>query len=362
MTKIFSWKKRLSEIKKGRSAAEKAIISGEISNFAAYLISNHRNEDFYLLAKHLPFTLNKRLFETVDEFFYYGSSLLEVAILNKNYEIYQNLKSVPKFNLWPSEEVPMINRWSVPLAKAVMEDPVFYKDALTIPYRGGPEFSPRIATYGSIPQRTLQRYKEVADSKNLLELGTLLMDLFPSGSVGVEAVHSNGKKSRAELLFEHTGYEFRKDPFVQLSILDTAEFHQGIFASTSYYKKKMQFNLRLYEYIPNPQGGLGQYRFLNGDKLNWIREMKVSDTEILILLERDPLGQRYENKGTKIQELKVFMDHEGRVSKMQIRNGNHLIGRALWSFQTVEFRPNARSFSNVYFAGEEDLSTTQMGN
>jgi hypothetical protein len=309
----------------------------------------------------LPFPLNKRLFETVNEFFYYGSSLLEVAILSKNYEIYKSLKSIAKDNLWPVEEAPMINRWSGPLAKAVMEDPIFSKDALTIRYRGGPEFSPRIASYGSISPRTLQKYKDVAETKNLLELNALLMDLFPSGSVGADVLHSNGTKSRAELLFEHRGYEPRRDPFLHMSILDTAEYHQGIFKWTSYYKKKMQFNLQLYEYLPNPTGALGEYRFLQGEKTNWIREMKVSDSEVMILIERDRLGKSYERAGTKFQELKLFLDREGRLTKLQIRNGNHLIGRALWSSQTVLFQPNARSFSNVYFAGEEDLSTTEMG-
>ena len=360
MTRIYNWQKLLSELPKMGSRAQKAELLGDISDFAAFLISSHRNEDFYILAKHLIFPLNKKQYEDERNLFYYGSSLLETAILFKNHEIYKKLKDIPRLNGWPHEEVPMINRWNGPLAKAAMEDPLFSKDVLIIQRRGGPEFSPRIANYGKVTPKALQKFKDVSESKDILELNALLIDLFPSGTLWGKAVRKNGQRTNANLDFGHSGYEQKKNPFLHIDIRDSAEYHEGMFSWSSYYKVKMKFNLQLYDFRSNPSGFSGDYFPIEKGKKNWIREMTVDAKRIRILLERDKDGQFYD-RDTKFQELTLHLSPDGRISQIQIRNGNNMFTRAFWKSQSIELAEQLSSFSNVYIYGEEDMSTTQMG-
>lgn len=351
LLKVAEWNKAISSARDMRQAKE---IEGEISSFAASLIKEHKNEEFLFLASQVEFPLNRMSYEGHDTmFFYYGTSLLEVAILSRNYEIYQRLPTLARENRWSRDEDVVVYKWTQALAKAVFSDPVFSRDLLVIRHAVGPELHQRLADAGHIPTRTLEDLQQIRQSKDINELAPILRDLFPSGDLAVQVTDKkSAQKLEATLKFEHTGYQQHSDPWIQISIRDPREFVEGIFESR--FKVENKFNLQLYSFESN------NYRPLRGREKNWIREMDVSDTAVRILLERDKLGVFYD-RGTVFQELTLHRNPEtGRIERVSIRNGDNILFRSLWRSQTVEVPTSTVSSGRVGFGGE-DGAHTQLG-
>jgi hypothetical protein len=373
--KVLYWKSELARIAPENNVVKEAGIYDQVSQYAGHLIRSHRNNEFLELARLMDFSFNHE----VDEAYVsegrnlsYGRNLLEDAILSKNHVAYDALKDLG--NQAPEGSMrkpPRIAVWTQVLAKAAEEDPHFSKDLLTIRTQFG-TYDKKLSSNGVLNEDKMEVLKDIEKSHDMKALFEILSGLFASGHYSA-LIHHSGKTVHAGLDYTHREYS-DEDPYSQpgdewlrIRIRDSSLSNQSLLGRVfgggivddTYISK---FDLILGKYVSTDKYGLkGQQVYLEERQGNWIAEMKVEPNQVRILIERDRDGQSFD-LGTRYQELTLRRESSGRVTDIQIRNGQNLLLRSLWKSQTIQIPNDMRGASEAFIPGHEDLTNREVRN
>ncbi len=358
------WRARLDKSQRARDAAEYAKNLDEISNYAAMLVREKRNSEFFALVAEFKFPMKPILYRGTNEEFFYGSSILEAIILSGNKEILEKLPVLLAQDGRNIVDLFEINNWTTELARAVEREPFFKPLARQFRVRrAGQEFNPELAEFGRLGPQKLNELRKISKTKDLAALNAVLFTLFPSGSVNVKAVHP-GRETDATLYWEH-GSLFPKDlsreRWTHIEIFDSLHFKKGITSWNNSMGKNVGFLVRSrvadVTFLADGATNI-DYNNLTGHRLNWIRSLDVKEDSVSILIEKDSAGAR-KDSSTRFQEMEIRLTRYGKVEQITIRNGNNLLLRPLWTNQTVRIPDGTSSRAMHYIKGEEDLFRNQ---
>lgn len=358
------WRARLEQSQLAHDSAEYAKTLNEISNYAASLVRQKRNSEFFALVAEFKFPMKRVIYRGSTEEFFYGSSILEAIILSGNKDV---LERIPKLLAQDGRNIVdlfEINTWTTELARAVEREPFFKPIARQFRVRrAGQELSPELAEYGRLSPQKLNELRKISTTKDLAALNEVLFTLFPSGSLNVKAVHPE-KETDATLYWEHASLfpkDQRRERWTHIEIFDSLHFKKGITSWTNSMGKKVGFlvSSRISDVTFLADGATKiDYNNLTGDRLNWIRSLDVNEDSVSILIEKDAAGARNDSS-TRFQELEIELAKDGQVERITIRNGNNLLFRRLWTSQTVRIPIGTSSRAMHYIQGEEDLFRNQ---
>jgi hypothetical protein len=358
------WRARLDQSQRAEDPAEYAKTLNEISNYAAMLVRQKRNSEFFALVAEFNFPMKRILYRGTSEEFFYGSSILEAIILSGNKDVLEKLPRLLAQDGRNIVDLFEINTWTTELARAVERDPFFKPLARQFRVRRtGQEFSSELAEFGRLSPQKLNDLRKISTTKDLAALNEVLFTLFPYGSLNVKAVHPE-KETDATLYWEHASL-FPKDPrrerWTHIEIFDSLHFKKGITSWTNSIGKKVGFLVRSrvsdVTFLADGATNI-DYNDLTGHRLNWIRSLDVKENSVSILIEKDSAGAR-KDSSTRFQEMEIELAKDGQIERITIRNGNNLLFRRLWSSQTVRIPNGTSSRAMHYIPGEEDLFRNQ---
>jgi len=311
-SKVQEWRNRLRST---RSEQEQIKVKHEISEYAGKLVRESRNDEFVFLAKLMEFPINKtRGFDPMEGDIYYGRSLLEDAIYAKNYEVFRFLPTLSRDMGWSENQEPKIYVWTRKLTKVVVHDPVFKNEVGHLKSQKG-EFDQSLAYRGEINESMLRKLQVVAETKNFRDLKHILSTVYKWGASG-RILEGEYIENKGGLVFEAQidRSMMGSSPGLTMTLYDRGYKDGERLASKR--PKAVKFNL-LDDHMA--QGAVV------------VKELKVGPKAVRILIHRDQEARFYDGTGA-YQEVTFYLNRkdDGRIERVQIRNGNNMLFRPLW--------------------------------
>ncbi len=341
--KSSTWQKELRRLQSKPDRQEEIQIQNELSGFAAKLVREKRNQDFFFLISQFNFPFKRTsVFDNNGNQQMIGASILESIILSDNQEVYERLPLLLAQDGRSSKGIYEITNWTTDLAQAAEKSKYFSELARTFQVRsGGNQHSVNLKEHGRMTDKTLQALQDVATTGSVNRLVDVLQKLYLNGILkGTSQLKT--QPMPADLWWEMS-LPNKSNQWVQIQIIESAKLKTGPFGLEA--GRPVRFHL---EYLNEVAGEIGVS----------IHELSIANNQVTIRIERSNEKSRIDS-ADRFTELKIIFDDDRRITTVTLQSGNSLILKRFWRSNSVDIPKESQSSATTYVPGDEDLGSNK---